>query len=52
MLVYLSLLVAIIGLLFIGFSTPPQTKLLLVGEITYLCGLLAFLINYTKIVRF
>jgi hypothetical protein len=43
MVIYFSLLVAVIGLLLYAFSANP--KLAEIGRITYGCGLLAFLLT-------
>jgi len=42
MIIYLSLLVAVIGLLMYALSANP--KLQEIGRLSYACGLLAFLI--------
>jgi hypothetical protein len=42
MIIYLSLLVAILGVLCFALATNP--KLVKIGEIAYACGLLAFLL--------
>ena len=44
MTIYLSLLVALIGLLMFAFCINP--KLQEVGKISYFCGLLAFLLRF------
>jgi hypothetical protein len=46
MIIYLSLLIALIGLLIYAFSAnPANTKLQEVGKIMFFAGLLAFLIT-------
>ncbi len=42
MVIYLSLLVALVGVLMYAFAANP--KLVRVGEIMFFCGLLAFLL--------
>ena len=45
MIIYLSLLIAIVGLLMYALATNP--KLQEIGRISYFAGLLAFLIRLT-----
>jgi hypothetical protein len=44
MIVYLSLLVAIVGVLMYGLAT--NAKVVRIGEILFFCGLLAFLLVF------
>ena len=46
MIIYLSLFVALIGLLVYAFAANP--KLVEVGRISFFCGLLAFLLRITE----
>lgn len=43
MLIYLSLLIAVVGLLMYALATNP--KIVRIGEIMLFCGLLAFLLT-------
>jgi len=45
MIIYLSLLVAIVGLLMFGLSTAPNGKMIEIGKIMFWTGLLAFLLT-------
>jgi hypothetical protein len=45
MIIYVSLLVALIGLLMYALAANP--KLIRIGEICFFCGLLAFLMRVT-----
>jgi Na+/phosphate symporter len=46
MIIYLSLLIALIGLLMYAFAASP--KLSEIGRICFGCGLLAFLLRVTE----
>lgn len=46
MIIYVSLLVALIGLLMYALATNP--KLQEIGRLSYMMGLLAFLLNLTQ----
>jgi hypothetical protein len=50
MFVYLSVLVALAGLLLYGLATNPKAQE--VGRLAYFAGLLAFLLSVSKIIRF
>jgi Na+/phosphate symporter len=45
MIIYVSLLVALIGLLMYAFAANP--KLQEIGRVSFFCGLLAFLLRVT-----
>lgn len=45
MVIYLSLLVAVMGVLFYALST--NVKVVEIGKISFACGLLAFLLRVT-----
>jgi hypothetical protein len=45
MIIYLSLLVALVGVLMYALSANP--KLQEIGRLAYTCGLLAFLFHFT-----
>lgn len=50
MTVYISLAVAIFGLLLYILSPDTQPKSIEIGRISFFCGLLAFLLVYTRMV--
>lgn len=48
--IYLSLLVCLVGLVMFVMNTPPPARWARVGEIMCFAGLLAFLLQFGKIV--
>lgn len=49
MVIYLSLLVALIGLVAYALATNPKAQE--VGRLSFGCGLLAFLLAVSKVIR-
>jgi len=49
--IYLSLLICIIGLIVYGWHTPAPTRWAEIGRLMFWTGLLAFLLQFGKIVN-
>lgn len=47
MVIFLSLLVALVGVLMYALCAPSNGKLIEIGRIMFMCGLLAFLLQVT-----